>query len=509
MKKIIILLVAVLTCLTAVFAGCGDSTGYENKLSGLEGEVSSNGGFVVQKGSYVYFINGTETHTTDNTYGKVEMGALVRVKAEDLSNPEIVIPSLFVAGDKTSGFYIFDDEVYYATPSTAKNKAGEVENSKLAFTKTSLDGKTSKIIITVDDNTTQYRYVESNGEVYLVLKTVNEDSETVIKVISTKNNEVVAETKVEEDGETKHQKIEAVNFNDGESFNAIYYTVTAFDKEIGKDEAFNELWRINLDGTKEMLLNGKNFGVSGAKISFVKETDENLFLSLTYVDTSVTTVTNYYGIAKASLNASAVDNNQGEALVLLNNGSKSASTIFSATSWYNNLNSIVYLDKTFGLVEYNYADATLPEGRKLIGYGKDLITYTVKFWHDGFVYLTDSSNFYYRVNVRALLANPSDEVEAERITLNAIASWYTPEVVNGYFFATYSAEPYTALVFAVKNEALSEEAIDAFAELEGEEQIAEVLKDSISFKSQAVKDAIKNYEEENYDVDDHSGHNHG
>ena len=58
-------------------------------------------------------------------------------------------------------------------------------------------------------------------------------------------------------------------------------------------------------------------------------------------------------------------------------------------------------------------------------------------------------------------------------------------------------------------EALSEEAIDAFAELEGEEQIAEVLKDCISFKSQAVKDAIKAYEEENFDVEDHSGHNHG
>ena len=506
MKKIIILLVAVLTCLTAVFAGCGDSTGYENKLSGFEGEVSSNGGFVVQKGSYVYFINGTETHTTDNTYGKVEMGALVRVKADDLSNPEIVIPSLFVAGDKTSGFYIFGEEVYYATPSTAKNKAGEIENSKLAFTKTSLDGKTSNVIITVDDNTTQYRFVESNGEVYLVLKTVNEDGETVIKVISTKTKEVIVET----------QKVESVTFADDAS-EYVYYTVTAHDEELDKDEAFNELWRVKLDGTKEKLLDGKNFGVSGAKIAVIKETKDNLFLSLTYVDTSVTTVTNYYGIAKASISAANVESNQGEALVLLNNGSKSASTIFSATSWYRSLDSIVYLDKTYGLIEYNYTDTTLPEGRKLIGYGKDLITYTVKFWQQEevndeavmYLYLTDSSNYYYKVNVSALLETSSNEVEPERITLNAIASWYTPEVVNGYFFATYSAEPYTALVFAVKNEALSEEDIDAFAELEGEEQIEEVLKDCISFKSQAVKDAIKAYEEENFDVEDHSGHNHG
>ncbi len=490
MKKIIILLVAVLTCLTAVFAGCGDSTGYENKLSGFEGEVSSNGGFVVQKGDYIYFINGVETHTSDNTYGKVEMGALARVKADKLyENPEIVIPSLFVAGDKTSGFYIFGNEVYYATPSTAKNKAGEIENSKLCFTRTSLDGKTSVIITTVEDNTTQYRFVESNGEVYLVLKTVNEDSESVIKIISAKTKEVIVET----------QKVESVLFADGAS-EYVYYTVTAHDEELDKDEAFNELWRVNLDGTKEMLLNGKNFGISGAKIALIKETAENLFLSVVYVDTSVTTVTNYYGLVKSGISSANVESNQGEALVLLNNGSKSAATIFSANSWYRSLTSIVYLDKTYGLVEYNYTDTTLPEGRKLIGYGKELITYTVKFWQDGFVYLTDSSNYYYRVDVNALLTTPSNKVEPATVTLLADSAWYTPEVLNGYFFSVYSAEPYTALVFAsdiAANGALTEEQIAEIREV-SEEQITVNLGHSISFKSEATKEAIETYLEENF-----------
>lgn len=503
MKKIIILLVALLTCLTAVFAGCGDSTGYENKLTGFEGEVSSNGGFAVQKGDYIYFINGVETHTSDNTYGKVEMGSLARVKASDLSNPEIVIPSLFVAGDKTSGFYIFGNDVYYATPSTAKNKAGEIENTKLCLTKTSLDGKTSTIIETVANNSTQYRFVESNGVVYLVLNTVKtiqdkdgHDQEiNVVKVINTATKEA-----------KDSDKMAAAIFADG-NFDSVYFTVTARDEALDKDEAFNELWNIKLDGSKELLINGKDFGVSGAKITLIKETASHLYFSAAYVDTSVTSVTEYYAFDKAS-----------KTKVLLNNGSKSASKIFSATSWYNSVNSIVYLDATYGLIEYNYADTTLPEGRKLIGYGKDLIGYTVKFWQDGYLYLTDASSNYYRVNVNALLANPSNDVVAERITIFTDSAWYNPEVIGDYFFSITSEDPYTALVFATKigefhatdddaKEAL-EEKISIIKE-SNQAQIKEnIEKFSISFQSETVKENIETYLEENVTEEDHSGHNH-
>ncbi|MBR2984716.1 MAG: hypothetical protein IKC60_04355, partial [Clostridia bacterium] len=48
--------------------------------------------------------------------------------------------------------------------------------------KTSLNGEKSVILKTVDDKATVYRYVEVEGVVYLVLKTVNEDGETVVHV---------------------------------------------------------------------------------------------------------------------------------------------------------------------------------------------------------------------------------------------------------------------------------------------------------------------------------------
>jgi hypothetical protein len=264
---------------------------------------------------------------------------------------------------------------------------------------------------------------------------------------------------------------------------------------------------MNLDGTKNILLNGKDFGVSGAKLTLIKETASHLYLSAAYVDTSVTSITEYYAFDKAT-----------KALTLLNSGSKSAATIFGANSWYINVDSIVYLDTTYGLIEYNYADTTLPEGRKLIGYGKDLIGYTVKFLQDGFLYLTDSSSNYYRVNVEALLATPSNDVVAERVTIFTDSAWYTPEVIGDYFFSVISEDPYKSLVFATKigefhateeeaKEAL-EERISIIKEI-NQAQIKENIENfSISFQSNTVKETIETYLEENVTEEDHSGHDH-
>ena len=49
-----------------------------------EGTVNSNGGFVVEKGEYVYFVNGVQTYTADNTYGTPVKGALMRIKKTDV-----------------------------------------------------------------------------------------------------------------------------------------------------------------------------------------------------------------------------------------------------------------------------------------------------------------------------------------------------------------------------------------------------------------------------------------
>ncbi len=130
------------------------------------GDVSSNGGFVVEKGNYVYFINGVESNTADNTYGSVVKGALMRISKIDLKEgkgdkAETVVPSLMVAADYTSGLYIYGDRVYYATPNNVKNTAGEIETDYLDFKSVKLDGTDIQSYFRVSDNATPYRFVEA------------------------------------------------------------------------------------------------------------------------------------------------------------------------------------------------------------------------------------------------------------------------------------------------------------------------------------------------------------
>ena len=168
-KKILALACALgLACTPLV--GCQSGTALEGDTSG---EVTSNGGFVVEKGNYYYFINGADEYTADNTFGDVVKASLMRIAKSDLASgnygaAQTVVPSLMVAGDHTSGIYIYGDRVYYATPTSAKNISGEVENSYLDFKSTKLDGTdtTSNYYFRSSENATVYRYVEVDNVVY-------------------------------------------------------------------------------------------------------------------------------------------------------------------------------------------------------------------------------------------------------------------------------------------------------------------------------------------------------
>ena len=168
-KKLFVLLTAtVMTASVASLAAC--DTPFTPLTGDVTGEVSSNGGFVVEKGDYVYFINGVETYTSDNTYGDVVKGALMRIAKEDIAEgentAETVVPSLMVAADYTSGLYVYGDRIYYATPNNVKNTEGVVENEYLDFKSAKLDGSDVKSMFRVENNATVYRFVEVDDVVY-------------------------------------------------------------------------------------------------------------------------------------------------------------------------------------------------------------------------------------------------------------------------------------------------------------------------------------------------------
>ena len=181
-KKIIsIVAAATLAFSTVALAGCGAKDYAGDKLTAgydKTATVTSNGGFAVEKGNYVYFINGSENSTADNTYGDVVKGSLMRISKTELAEAnydaaQIVIPSLLVAGDKTAGIFVYGEYVYYATPTTDKNtQTGEVENSYLDFKRSKLDGSEapSDYFFRLSSNSAKYRFVEVEGTVYCMFE---------------------------------------------------------------------------------------------------------------------------------------------------------------------------------------------------------------------------------------------------------------------------------------------------------------------------------------------------
>ena len=145
-RKLTSMVAAATLCAAAIsFAGCADSYSIKALPGNIQGEVSSNGGFVVEKGDYIYFINGAEDYTASNKFGDVVKGALMRLSKSDLAakkyaDAETVVPMLFVAQNFDAGIYIYGDYVYYASPTTEKDQDGNVQNDWISFKRAKLDG---------------------------------------------------------------------------------------------------------------------------------------------------------------------------------------------------------------------------------------------------------------------------------------------------------------------------------------------------------------------------------
>lgn len=244
-RKILILsTAAVMACGALAFAGCDKS------FKPLTGDYSSdsaavsNGGFVVEYGKYVYFVNGMEAYTADNAYGTPVKGALMRVEKDALkANPdeskyEIVIPSLMVSADYTAGLFIYNDRVYFATPNNVKNMSGEIENDYLDFKSAKLDGSDIQSYFRVDDNATVFRFVEVDDVVYLVYHDDN-----ALYSYNTANKTETALAK----------SISAYVLNSADKTDGyIYYTMSVQD-ELDGDSAvtmpYNQIYRVRADAT--------------------------------------------------------------------------------------------------------------------------------------------------------------------------------------------------------------------------------------------------------------------
>lgn len=248
------------TVATTAFVGCGgDNYSYKGDdlgtgfVADADAPASSNGGFAVEKGEYVYFINGSESYTAENVYGDVVRSALLRISKTDLDagnygNVKTVVPSMFVAQNFNAGIYIYadryDDEyVYYATPTTDKNLDGDVENSYIDFKRAKLDGTEGPMkdyFVRLSDNAANYRFVQvDNGDVYCLyeedgaLKSHNTDTGVTTTLVS---------------GAKSSFFFDSVDVESGD----VYYTMSVKAELDSDAESYDQLYRVNVASTAEV-----------------------------------------------------------------------------------------------------------------------------------------------------------------------------------------------------------------------------------------------------------------
>ncbi len=183
LTKISSLALVLIMCLMAL-VGCASNI----EIPESNAYVSGNGGLAVQKGEYLYFVNGY-TSVDDMVYGDNKGGnqysAIYRTKLGQnnsvsydeegkLENCELIIDK--VCGFQKTQLYIFGDYIYYATPNTEKVVSGDmmVANFKLTdFYRAKLDGSERTLIYKTDvaSDSTKFAFYKVNdvSDVYLAL----------------------------------------------------------------------------------------------------------------------------------------------------------------------------------------------------------------------------------------------------------------------------------------------------------------------------------------------------
>lgn len=216
--------------------------------------VSSNGGFLVETGDYVYFVNGVASNTDDNTFGEVVKGSIQRLAKSDIEegnyrNSQTIVSLVVYSGSHDAGIYIYDDYIYYTTPTIEMNADGEVLNSQLDFKRTSLDGSETMTdyFWQSTDNTVDYRYVEVDGTVY-ILYAISEDlyGSTTTNIHSvncdTKENTLLA------------YNVSEYVFDTADAENPYVYYTMGVTQYLGSSNSismgYNQLYRVRADVTE-------------------------------------------------------------------------------------------------------------------------------------------------------------------------------------------------------------------------------------------------------------------
>lgn len=519
MKKLFIALLS----LVMIFAIVGCDKGWTSTVTDYSGEVSSNGGFLVEKGDWVYFINGIEDYTSENTFGQVVKGAVVRAKKAELSSKDktvdVVVPEIVYSTQKGNGngLFIFGDYIYYATPCSEKNANGDVKNTEIEYMRTKLDGSETKVIANLSTNSDPFRFVQLDNVCYLAVYTSNDDGDKVIRVYNADTQSLVKESK----------KVTSYAFPDDLNAKYAYYTTSVHNEALDEDESFNAVYRIALDGSEDVeILNGagtysdstNGIGIAGVLFDITKNTGADLYIKETSVQTSSVAV--YKGIKQSDIVTAANGETPAtklnyDKLITIDNGSSLANSIFAETSIYIDLDAIVYFDANYGMMKYDYNNASNEAfGREIIYYNETINDSAFKFIKDGIAYFCDLDGVYYSLDMSKIIDLATGEVKGEQVEpkrlnyVNVTTDWYQPEIVGNYFVCAVDEDPYYGYIYAfdlTETDGKTDEEIEDYIEdieIKDREHILARLDKLVGVMSDADKELLDTFMDENYPAEE-------
>ncbi len=221
MKRFAKFLICFILCVFAFGAvGCSKKDNFVYPSSNAT--TYSNGGLVVQKGEYIYFVNGYQSaNDMVKKNDKYVVGALMVAKldaggnlvqnSEGLLNDDYYRTiSSKLCGFEATNLYIFGDYLYFASPNQENEADRNVADDGEKWAKTRVDfyriklnnsGKVEKLYTSeVSNSNLKYAYYCYNNETYLLayeggdsIEVNNDDNNRLLRVnASNKNEETIA-----------------------------------------------------------------------------------------------------------------------------------------------------------------------------------------------------------------------------------------------------------------------------------------------------------------------------
>lgn len=419
-KKIICLLFILCLSLTA-FMACDSSYKWgpvsdESGMTSNGSIVGDNGGMAIQKGDYIYFINGFDSYDQeglqDNVFGNVIKGAICRRPINDTDNEyvKVIVPQVFVANYFEGGFYIFGSKIFYTTSNTERGSDGKIQYSILDFMMVNLDGTGAKRITKLDGTSEiPFKFIESAGSVYLVYQKANADGENSLYKINTSGTK---ETLIAEN-------ITGYAFGDSE----VFYTqnvkkTNRAGEEIDEYERFNKVFSADPAGDPVEITDELNEGSS----------TQNAYSSLSF-QKGVLFFSRDYSFGGNSMNDGICGYNTEDGAI--KSFTRNFYTTFILVSWgdglivYNNGLMTRYLNKDTSFPMYRISSATL----YFISGG--YLYYGIDEYASG-----ASGAIIWRLQIpNTVVDEYTDKKDTQQITQNAVHNgWLKPKLVGGRIY---------------------------------------------------------------------------